>query len=192
MRMKKKDSSTVYYDGMDCFKPFRSPGECFLSLVPTYTFINWENLLFSYKWDSDQVKKVLDINPQKAMRRVDTYLNTIELMRFRDKLRNKSSASIRFGVEKEGRGWHNGERGDFCLVGGSYSKKKKELTLFYRSLDMIGGFNWDLSIIRHLIIYSCVIEKVTIYARNARAFAKKGNSNEKFYYQLKEIYESKI
>lgn len=170
---------------------FGSPGECFLSLVPAYKFINWNNLLFSFKWNQKQFEGVFDLNSLKAVKRESSYLDSEEIRRFNNKLRTKDSASIRFGVSKDGRGWHNGERGDFCLVGGSYNKKRKELVMFYRSLDMIGGFNWDLAIVHRLILEGHFINKVTIYARNARAFAKKGNSNEKFYHKLKEIYERK-
>jgi hypothetical protein len=100
--------------------------------------------------------------------------------------RPRRDVSIRFGVAKEGHGY-NGERGDFCLIGGVYGSGT--LTLFYRSLELIGGFAYDLVLIaevcRQLEIEPRYVE---IWATKAFVFALKGNSNEKLYPKLKGIF----
>ncbi len=99
--------------------------------------------------------------------------------------RPRRDVSIRSGVPKQGHGY-NGERGDFCLIGGVYGSGT--LTLFYRSLELIGGFAYDLVLIsqvcRQLEIDPRYIE---IWATKAFVFALKGNSNEKLYPKLREI-----
>lgn len=99
--------------------------------------------------------------------------------------RPRRDASIRFGVAKPGHGY-KGERGDFCLIGGVYSFGT--LTLFYRSIELIGGFAYDLVLIEH-ICKELEIEPrfVEIWSPKAFVFALKGNSNEKLYPKLREI-----
>jgi hypothetical protein len=98
----------------------------------------------------------------------------------------RRDVSIRFGVAKEGHGY-NGERGDFCLIGGVYGSGT--LYLFYRSLELIGGFAYDLVLIsevcRQLEIEPRYIE---IWATKAFVFALKGNSNEKLYPKLRGVF----
>jgi len=102
------------------------------------------------------------------------------------KLAEKREASIRFGVEKKGHGY-TGKRGDFCLVGGVV--RRKELTVFYRSLELIGGFGYDLTLFDYLADYfETRWEHVHILATKAFVFALKGNSNEKLYPRLREIF----
>lgn len=100
--------------------------------------------------------------------------------------RPRRDVSIRFGVAKTGHGY-KGERGDFCLVGGVYSFGT--LTLFYRSIELIGGFAYDLVLIAHVCKELEIEPKyIEIWAPKAFVFALKGNSNEKLYPKLKEIF----
>lgn len=100
--------------------------------------------------------------------------------------RPRRDASIRFGVAKPGHGY-KGERGDFCLIGGVYSFGT--LTLFYRSIELIGGFAYDLVLIAHLCKELGIEPKyVEIWSPKAFVFALKGNSNEKLFPKLKEIF----
>lgn len=93
--------------------------------------------------------------------------------------------SIRFGVKKAGHGYGK-ERGDFCLVSAVYSGKT--LTLFYRSIELIGGFGFDLVLIEHVIRELGINpDWIEIWATKAFTFALKGNSNEKLYPKIKEI-----
>ena len=93
--------------------------------------------------------------------------------------------SIRFGVKKAGHGYGK-ERGDFCLVSAVYSGKT--LTLFYRSIELIGGFGFDLVLIEHVIRKLGIKpDWIEIWAVKAFTFALKGNSNEKLFPKLREI-----
>jgi hypothetical protein len=100
--------------------------------------------------------------------------------------RPRRDVSIRFGVAKEGHGY-NGERGDFCLIGGVYGSGT--LTLFYRSLELIGGFAYDLVLITE-VCKQLEIEPryIEIWAAKAFVFGLKGNSNEKLFPKLREIF----
>lgn len=99
--------------------------------------------------------------------------------------RPRRDVSIRFGVAKTGHGY-NGERGDFCLIGGVYSSGT--FTFFYRSLELIGGFAYDLVLIAHLCKELEIEPKfIEIWAAKAFVFALKGNSNQKLYPKLREI-----
>jgi len=109
-----------------------------------------------------------------------------EIDRAKKKFQRKGEASIRFGAEKKGHGY-SGERGDFCLVGGVI--RGKNLSLFYRSLELIGGFAYDLTLIASLEkLLEVHFQTVTIYATKAFTFALKGNSNEKLFPKLQRIF----
>lgn len=106
------------------------------------------------------------------------------------RIRTRRDASIRFGVAKPGHGY-KGERGDFCLIGGVYSFGT--LTLFYRSIELIGGFGYDLVLIAHVCKELEIEPKfVEIWSPKAFVFALKGNSNEKLYPKLKEIFRERV
>lgn len=142
-----------------------------------------------HNWDDRYGKEVHKINPQRAQNRIDSYIIPEEIIRVNDlvKLEGKKDFSIRFGKEKIGRGYH-GKRGDFCLVGGSV-EATKHLTLYYRSLELIGGFGYDLCLIRRLSRQLGIEWKtVTFLATRANVFALKRNSNEALYPKLLEIF----
>lgn len=161
-------------------------------LVPEYKW--WEKGPFVVRidnWDHSYAKKIRKISPERAESRIDTYLDPVELKRVRERLENASGTTditIRFGAtEKKGGGIRGARRGDYCIVGGTF--RNGHLTIFYRSLDMIGGFGYDLVLIRELSKKAGLkIKSVTFYAVRAQCFAVKGNSNEKFYPRLKEIF----
>lgn len=141
---------------------------------------------FKYPWDREMAKRIFAISPKRARNRVKSYIIMDDLLRARKKLEKKNNVSIRFGYEKKGHGI-KGERGDFCLVAGVI--KKTELTLFYRSLEMIGGFHYDQCIILALEkILKLKFKHIFIMARDTHVFALKGNSNEKLFQQLWDIY----
>lgn len=142
---------------------------------------------FIYWWDREIAKKIFAISPKRARNRVESYIIMDEVIRARKKLETKSNVSIRFGKEKKGHGI-KGERGDFCLIAGVI--KKTELTLFYRSIEMIGGLHYDQCIILALEkMLNLKFKKIFIMTRDSHVFALKGNSNEKLFKQLWEIYE---
>lgn len=98
-------------------------------------------------WTSDYTAALRALSPTRADKRIATYLDATELDRVRAKLQTKDTASIRFGTSKEGIGYR-GERGDFCLVGGSL--RQEHLALFYRRLELVGGFAFDVVLIDKL------------------------------------------
>jgi hypothetical protein len=138
-------------------------------------------------WNPKYAEAIGKISSTRAFNRFRNYVDHAELTRVSEKLRSKGEASIRFGVSKSGHGY-NGERGDFCLVGGVI--RGKNLTLFYRSLELIGGFAYDLTMIRGIQNTYFEFKTVTIMATKANIFALKGNSNEKLFPKLREIFST--
>jgi hypothetical protein len=156
--------------------------------VPEYKSINYGQQIIKFEWNADYAAAIEKISPRRARNRFDGYIDLDEIARVHKKWSSKGEASIRFGAEKRGHGY-SGERGDFCLVGGVL--KKSELSLFYRSLEMIGGFAYDLTLIRCLeaLFYDKPgFSTITIFTMKAFVFALKGNSNEKLFPKLQEIF----
>lgn len=143
------------------------------------------------EWDGPKnAPRIRAINPERAHKRCVSYLDPFEIARVRRKLESKKDASVRFGHEKSGRGYH-GERGDFCLVGGAIDGRN--LSLFYRSLELIGGFGYDIVLIEDLRrrLKLPPWKAVTFFSPKANVFALKRNSNEKLYPKLLEIFHGK-
>lgn len=162
--------------------------EAYDQLVPTYkSQVLGTLFLFVAHWDNRFGEEVSKVNPKRAESRCANYLDMPEIVRTRERLGRGKDCSFRFGVSKEGRGYH-GERGDFCLIGGAIDGRK--LTLMYRSLELIGGFGYDLAMIRSLCnLLDWEPRQVVIMAARANVFALKRNSNEKFYPKLRRLLE---
>lgn len=133
------------------------------------------------------------ISARRSDNRIANYVDDGEISRLRAKMEEAKKPrdfSIRFGVRKTGHGY-SGDRGDFCLVAGVYSGRT--LTLFYRSIELIGGFAFDLVLIEEVCKRLGIEPKlVEIWATKAFIFALKGNSNEKLYPKLREIFHGSI
>lgn len=157
------------------------------TLVPAYESVQYRPLLVQIvRWDPKYASAIRKISAERSRNRVRNYLDPKELERVRSKLETKHEASMRFGVRKEGHGYH-GERGDFCLVGAAIDRKN--LTLFYRAIELIGGFAYDMVLVDHLSRELDIPwKKITIMATRAYTFAVKRNSNEKLYPKLREIF----
>ena len=169
-------------------------GESFATLpafwntfVPRYVSGSYKPLLVTIsRWSDEYSPQIRAINPKRAASRIAGYVDPKEVERVGVKLESKGAASIRFGVKKLGAGYH-GERGDFCLVGGFVDGRK--LSLFYRSLELIGGFAYDVVLIDHLAYeLERQWKSVTIYATTSNVFALKRNSNEKLFPKLRKIF----
>jgi hypothetical protein len=164
----------------------------YAELVPEYKW--WEKGPFVVRidgWDHSYARKIRRVSQVRSENRIATYLDPRELDRVRERLESTSGRTditIRFGAtEKKGGGIRGARRGDYCVVGATF--RNGNLSMFYRSLDMIGGFGYDLVLIRQLHRKAGLnIKSVTFYAVRAQCFAVKGNSNEKFYPQLREIF----
>lgn len=166
--------------------PGQSIPDAWKLLVPKYESKVVGACVLHLRWDPKYAEAIERISPKRAANRVNGYLDSKEMARVSAKLSSKGEASIRFGAEKTGHGY-SGERGDFCLVGGVI--RGKSLSLFYRSLELIGGFAYDLTLIRRLgSEFFRDWSTVTIYATKAFVFALKGNSNEKLYPKLQKIF----
>lgn len=160
--------------------------EFFSLLVPSYESHSYGPLVAKLAWSDRYAPAIRAISPKRAANRQDAYLDANELGRAYSKLMKKGEASIRFGTEKKGHGY-TGERGDFCLVGGVV--RRKSLMVFYRSLELIGGFSYDLTLFDYLAdFFETRWEHVHIVTSKAFTFALKGNSNQKLYPKLKEIF----
>jgi hypothetical protein len=128
-------------------------------------------------WSHEFTQAITDLGPKRAYKRISTYLDPVELDRVRLKLRTKDTASIRFGTEKVGVGY-KGERGDFCLVGGSL--RGAHLDLFYRRLELIAGFAYDVVLIDKLgEELDRDWRSVTIHAVQADVYALHDHKDEK-------------
>jgi len=156
------------------------------TLVPEYQSRVYPGLIFRMEWDDKYALAIREISQRRYANRVKNYLDPEEVMRARKKLETKGEASIRFGVSKSGHGY-KGERGDFCLVGGVI--RGRDLTVFYRSLELIGGFAYDLTLFGFLSHEFTPWRTVTIMATKANVFALKGNSNEKLFPKLQKIFK---
>lgn len=159
------------------------------SLVPAYQSRSLKGLhgTFPFAGVPEVARRIREISERRTTNRIANYASPREMERVRGRLQGKArDVSIRFGVRKKGHGY-SGERGDFCLVGGVYSGGT--LTLFYRSIELIGGFAYDLTLIDH-VCKTLEIEpkKIEIFAVRAFVFALKGNSNEKLYPKLKKVF----
>lgn len=156
------------------------------SLVPRYESRSFSQLSIRVdRWTDRYAEKIWNISARRAQNRIANYILPEDLERVAERLESTDSASIRFGREKKGRGYH-GKRGDFCLIGAAI--ERRNLTLFYRSLELIGGLGYDLCIIQHLSKELGIEWKsITIHAAHANVFALKGNSNESFYPKLRKV-----
>ncbi len=166
----------------------RTAATAFAILVPRYKSRSLGPLVLQMdEWDPSLPRKIRDISERRSANRISNYLIPEEIERVRERLVDTDSASIRFGREKKGRGYH-GKRGDFCLVAGAI--ERRNLTLFYRSLELIGGLGYDLCIIEYLgALLDIKWKSVTIHAARANVFALKGNSNEKLFPKLQRIFK---
>jgi len=168
--------------------------DAYADLVPEYK--SWAAspvIITIEKWDPERIarmaRRIRKVGVKRSENRIKAYLPMDELARVKKRIHSqkKADASIRFGAaEKQGGGYHGKERGDYCLIAGSIDGKR--LNLFYRSLEMIGGFGYDLVLIdelaRHL---DFEFRSVRFHAARAMCFALRGNSNETFYPRLNKI-----
>jgi hypothetical protein len=155
-------------------------------MIGGYVSKRFKHHTFSFGWDFHLATEVTSINPDRAKKRVLSYVDNEELDRVRPRVLAGKDFSIRFGVEKTGAG-NFGDRGDFCLLGAAYSKKV--LTLHYRSLELFGGLVYDQAILLRVISYLQIeVTRVVVMASSCHSFALKGNSNQKLFEKLEVIY----
>lgn len=160
-----------------------TPGETialkdfFGSFVPAYRGASWRPFVVRIRpWSDEYSLRIRDLNPRRADTRIASYIDPTEVARAKRKLETKGTAAIRFGVSKSGRGYTE-ERGDFCLVGGAV--RDQHLSLFYRSLELIGGFGYDVVLIDRLgDMLDRKWRSVTIHAAQASVFAPQCNSSQ--------------
>lgn len=197
---------------------YSSVDEFWRKHVPTYQSKSLRPLLarFPYAGVVGAARRISEISVRRSTNRITNYVDPAEIERVFRKIHGRSKpgsalpkgkaknggddpvsddvrtkprrdVSIRFGVSKTGHGY-SGERGDFCLIGGVYSYGT--LTLFYRSIELIGGFAYDLVLIAHICKELEIEPKfIEIWATKAFVFALKGNSNEKLFPKLKGIFD---
>ena len=166
---------------------YESIREVHTQMVGGYTSKRFPHHTFSFGWDADLARRVL-VNPKRATKRVASYVDYTDLARASSRATSGKDFSIRFGVEKTGSG-NFGERGDFCLLGASYTTKGRTLTLHYRSLELFGGLVYDQAILLEVIeVLGIEPKRIVVMCGSCHSFALRGNSNEKLYRQLIEIY----
>ncbi len=181
-------------------KPFlleaRDVAQAWKIMVPEYRSAVYSPVIIQIQhWESKYALAIVAISEKRARNRVENYVIPDEIERVTARLRGSTESSIRFGAKKEGHGYH-GQRGDFCLVGGSISLtasrvQRANLTLMYRSLELIGGFAYDLVLVERLgEQLGLEWKSLTILAARAHIFALKGNSNEKLFPKLQKVFST--
>lgn len=176
-------------------KPFlleaRDVAQAWKIMVPEYRSAAYSPLVVQIeKWEDKYALDIETISQKRSNNRVKNYLIGEELQRVAKRVSADRDSSIRFGNKKEGHGYH-GERGDFCLVGGSIAilGARADLTLMYRSLELIGGFGYDLVLVQRLgSMLDLEWRRLTILAARAHVFALRGNSNEKLFPKLQKVF----
>jgi hypothetical protein len=161
----------------------------FNKFVPDYIGRSYRPMVVKIQpWSSTYGHELSRIHEARAQKRIDSYLDPGEVSRVQDKLTRKDNASIRFGTIKTGHGYL-GERGDFCLIGGAI--RDSHLTVFYRRLELLGGFAFDQCVIDMLAdLLGLRWKSVSIMAVQADVFASVRGSGEKerLYHVLREIF----
>lgn len=174
---------------------YDSVGEFWRKHVPAYQSRSLRPLhaRFPFADVKRSAKLIRRISERRSSNRISNYVDPAEIARVKSRLHVGNGAkdcSIRFGVRKDGHGY-SGERGDFCLAAGVYAFGT--LTLFYRSIELMGGFGYDLVLIDHVCQELEIEPKfIEIWAVKAFVFALKGNSNEKLYPKLQEVFRDRL
>lgn len=165
---------------------FQSVRDLHERLLGGYVSKSFRPMVFTMDWNPDDAASMTSINPKRAKKRIDSYIIPEEFERVASRIEAKKDFSIRCGREKTGSGNFGKVRGDFCLIGMSYAKKR--LTLHYRSLELFGGLVYDQAIILEFVRRTNLqIREVVYLCGSSHSFALKGNSNEKLLQKLKEI-----
>lgn len=177
-------------------KPFlleaRDVAQAWKIMVPEYRSAVYSPIVIQIqKWEDKYALAIAAISEKRASNRCSNYFIPEEIERVTARVRKGADSSIRFGQRKDGHGYH-GERGDFCLVGGSISDirgSSGKLSLFYRSLELIGGFGYDLVLVQRLgEQLGLEWKSLTILSARAHIFALKGNSNQALFPKLQEVF----
>lgn len=164
---------------MKCLdQKFSGQAAFFQALVPDYIGRTYRPFVATIRpWVTSYSGIIRTLHPERADKRVAGYLIDEEVDRVRRKLTVKDNASIRFGALKTGHGYR-GERGDFCLIGGSI--RDGNLAVFYRRLELIGGFTFDMCVVDELARQlDLTWRSVQIFAVQADVFASRAGSGEK-------------
>lgn len=168
------------------------------TLVPEYESAVYSPLVVKIaKWDPKYPAAIRDISLKRSDTRLQNYIDDAEMQRVYTRTLDDDDCSIRFGVKKEGHGYH-GERGDFCLIGAAVaavstrrSGRSANVTFFYRSLELIGGIAYDITLMQWVANYlELSWRTVSIMSARAHVFALKGNSNEKLYPKLQKVFST--
>lgn len=165
---------------------FSSLSSLFHRMAPEYKSWTERNYGVCYPRDPNIHEALQRWGPRRYRNRLEAYLIPGELERARRHADGSAGASIRFGHEKKGHGFE-GERGDFCLVGGVY--RRKVLTLLYRRVELLGGFFYDQALIHAVHENVGPVKTIVVHATEACVYARRGNSNEKLYARLKAHYD---
>lgn len=176
-----KVGSSQDYAGLSAF---------FNALVPDYVGRTYRPLVARIKpWDGERYAAQLRaLSDTRSDKRITGYINLDEVERVKQKLTTKDNASIRFGVAKTGHGYL-GERGDFCLIGGAI--RDSALTVFYRRLELCGGWTFDVVLLEELArLLGLRWKSVQVMAVQADVYALRDGSGEKerLFQRVQEIY----
>lgn len=153
---------------------FASLTDLWLHYVPEYRSKSYRPFIASFLWDPSIAAGIRRLSDTRCDKRIAAYIIPGELERS-----SRESRAIRFGHYKSGHnGIHTKERADFCLIGGAYDKGT--LTVFYRSLELVGGLPFDTAIYRYVEKKLGRVKKVVIMSASAHVLALKRNNNDTY------------
>lgn len=162
------------FPGNPSIATFDSLPEMWLHYVPEYRSKSYRPFIVSFKWDAAIARGIRGLSDTRCDKRIAAYIIPGELERTK-----RDSRAIRFGLKKGGHnGIHTKERADFCLVGGAYDKGT--LTVFYRSLELVGGLPFDTAIYRHVEKKVGPLKRVVVMAVSAHVLALKRDNNDTY------------
>lgn len=156
----------------DDIPTFETYGALFKYFVPSYKSKSYRPFIARLVWDPRMDEAVRSVSDQRCEKRLKAYVIPGEF----DRQVSGEHRAIRFGFKKGGHnGIHKKERADFCLVGGSYHRH--HLTVFYRSIELIGGLTFDLAIYAEVERQFGKIKTITIMSPSAHVLALRRKNN---------------
>lgn len=151
-------------------------------------FKNYVNMLVDLQWDPLEMALIEELVTEnnfrigKMVKRQSKYLLPEEVERVRERLADKSTATIRFGNFKDRKA------SDFCLVGGCYYAGWKKFYLYYRSVELTLEFMFDM-ILLHQLFTELEMNVKIITMFTPRAFCSSRDGRLAYHKKLRSILE---
>lgn len=157
---------------------FEDELHCWEYMCQSEKFLSWTNLTMMMKYTGAFSEHEHTFRPGKTLKRPLKYIIPAELKRFKDKVHERSTTSIRFGMSKA--------RGDFCLIGGCYKKQRKTFYVYYRAVELTLEFPFDLIMLENVFQEAEIdVKRIVVFA--AEAFTSTREGRRKYFEKLKTL-----